>query len=336
MTLPYTTLPYTTLNVGLTFDIEFSINGAFAEPETRKPLGRDGLLCRMEGREAGIGTILNILNKHGLKATFFIETLQTAWFGDDEMGDVARRIAAEGHELQLHLHPAWLLFDNPDWRTAVLETPPVAEVHDSLLARPAEEARAIIEQGKAVFARWSLPAPTAVRTGSLIMDRALYPVFRDAGLTISSSVGCGIYQPQAPDLNLYCAPRRFDEVMEIPVTSYWGADPLLRRRKRLATVIGMGTREQKALLQSAQKSGAPCLVILSHVSEFCTLNEDRTIRPNTRTIRKFEQLCSSLARSPDLTAMTINQLANKYCDDTARDDQTLQVPRLASALRFLE
>jgi len=325
-----------TLNVGLTFDIEFSINGTFAEPETRRPLGRESLLCRMEGREAGIGTILNILNKHDLKATFFIEALQTTWFGDDEMGVIAHQIANQGHELQLHLHPVWLLFANPDWRTAVQKTPPVAEIHDSLLARPAEEAHAIIEKGKAVFARWSLPAPTAVRTGSLIMDRALYPVFRDAGMSISSSVGCGIYQPGASDLNLYSAPRRFDEVMEIPVTSYWGADPLLRRRKRLATIIGMGAREQRALLESAQKSGAPCLVILSHVSEFCSQDDNRMVRPNARTIGKFEQLCGNLARSPDFTAMTINQLANKYCNDTARDDHALKVSRLVSALRFLE
>ncbi len=118
-----------------------------------------------------------------------------------------------------------------------------------------------------------LPAPTAVRTGSLIMDRALYKVFAEAGLTVSSSVGCGIYQPSDSELNLYSAPRIVDGVMEIPVTSYWGSGPLMLRRKRLATVIGMGKWEQRVLLELARKSGAECLVILSHVNEFCTLDE---------------------------------------------------------------
>ncbi len=42
------------LNVAITFDIEFSINGAFAEPGKRRPLGRESLICRIEGREGGL------------------------------------------------------------------------------------------------------------------------------------------------------------------------------------------------------------------------------------------------------------------------------------------
>jgi peptidoglycan/xylan/chitin deacetylase (PgdA/CDA1 family) len=324
------------LQVAITFDIEFSINGAFDDPETRRPLGRESLLCRMEGREAGIGTVLNILNKHGLKATFFIEALQTAWFDDDEMGDVAQRIEAEGHELQLHLHPAWLQFDNPDWADAVQKTPPVTNVHDSLLALPAVRALDIVERGKAVFERWSLPTPTAVRTGNLIMDRALYKVFGDAGLTVSSSVGCGIYQPEDPELDLYAAPQQFDGVMEIPVSSYWGANPLLLRRKRLATIQGLGSREQRALIKAARKAGLPFLVILSHISELCSVDYAGVPHPNVHNLRKLEQLCRTISQSPNLEAATINQLAKKFSDDTPLKDKRLQVSRLISATRFLE
>lgn len=323
------------LNVAITFDIEFSINGAFAEPGKRRPLGRESLICRIEGREGGIGTVLHTLEKYGLKATFFIETLQTAWFDDDEMGAVAHQIAARGHELQLHLHPVWLQFDNPNWTELVKRTPPVTSVHDSLLALPADRAREVIERGKAVFARWSLPAPTAVRTGSLIMDRALYKVFAEAGLTVSSSVGCGIYQPSDSELNLYSAPRIVDGVMEIPVTSYWGSGPLMLRRKRLATVIGMGKWEQRVLLELARKSGAECLVILSHVSEFCTLDETFTPRFNARTARKFDQLCRDIAKTPNTQACTIGQLAIIFGDYTVTDESLL-VPRLVSMARFLE
>jgi hypothetical protein len=325
-----------TTSIALTFDIEFSINGAFAGDGARKPVGRDGLICPVKGKDAGLGTILDSLDAHSLKATFFIEALQTAYFDDAEMGDVVDRIAARGHELQLHLHPVWLQFDNPGWKAAVKRDPPATATHDSLAAVAPDRALEMIERGKAVFQRWGLPAPTAVRTGSLIMERELYDVFAAAGLMVSSSVGTGIYQPQDPDLDLFAAPRLFDGVLELPVTSYLGADPLLRRRKRLATVIGMGAWEQDALLEQAQRAASPCMVILSHVSEFCTLDDDGRPHPNHTTVRKFDRLCHALAQSPGLKAATINEVASKFRDDVVHKDVELAVPRVISASRFLE
>ncbi|MGB3745233.1 MAG: hypothetical protein WBD11_12015, partial [Xanthobacteraceae bacterium] len=53
----------------------------------------------------GLGFFLESLAEFGARATFFVETLQTAYFGDEPMGGIARRIAAAGHDVQLHLHP---------------------------------------------------------------------------------------------------------------------------------------------------------------------------------------------------------------------------------------
>src|ERR1700730_15771144 len=103
-------------DVCITIDTEFSIAGAFARPERFSPIGEEIVNCNADGRDEGLGFILETLARFGATATFFIETLQIFYFGDAPMGSIAERIAAAGHDLQLHLHPCWLQFRRADWR----------------------------------------------------------------------------------------------------------------------------------------------------------------------------------------------------------------------------
>ncbi len=323
------------MDIAITFDIEFDINGAFSEPGKRSPRGRESLVCLADGQDIGIGRILDMLEAHDLKATFFIETLQTAWFGPEPMGAIARDLHSRGHDLQLHLHPVWLRFDEPDWARRVQERRPVASRDDSLLAMAPERVVEVISRGLAVFDSWQLPRPKAVRTGSLIMGRTLYSAFRAFGLTLSSSVGCGIFQPRDPDLVLHSGARWLDQVMEVPVTTYLGADRWLRTTNRLATLVGMGIDEQRALLAVAAREKVPLLVFLSHVSEFVRFSDTNAkAAANRLTVRKFERLCHAIATSDHLQAVTMSQLADR--SPAGYPDIRLALPKAVSAARFLD
>lgn len=324
-----------TTDIAITFDIEFDINRTFKDPDSYQPRGREGLICPVDGVDAGLGRILEILSRHGLKATFFIEALHTAWFGVSEMADIVAQIGAAGHEMQLHLHPVWLQFENPDWKQTVRTQKVLTHTHDSLLAVDAERAREIVETGLDVFKQWGLPRPTAIRTGNLIIGQPLYSVFAECGLKVSSSVGLGVFRPREVDLHLYSAAREIDGVLEIPVTSFHGADHRLRRAVRTMTVIGMGQRELATLLQRARRVDLPFLVLLSHVSEFCSISPEGNALPNKRTARKFEALCRRIAETPELAAVTIAELAAAQHKQTRVDDVLLAAPRLVSASRFL-
>ena len=323
-----------TTDIAITFDIEFDINRTFKDPDSYQPRGREGLICPVGGVDVGLGRILEILGRYGLRATFFIETLHTSWFGVSEMAEVVAQIAAEGHEMQLHLHPVWLQFENPHWKQAVRTQKVLTQTHDSLLAVDAERAREIVETGLDVFQQWGLPRPTAVRTGNLIIGQPLYKVFAECGLAVSSSVGLGVFRPHEADLQLYSAAREVDGVMELPVTSFHGADHRLRRAVRTMTVIGTGQRELGTLLLRARRVGLPFLVLLSHVSEFCSTSPEGNAVPNNRTARKFEALCRRIAETPDLEAVTIADLAAAQYKQLHVDDVPLAVPRLVSAARF--
>src|SRR3546814_21184498 len=53
-----------------------------------------------------------MLRSHGLEATFFIETAHTRYFGKKAMAGYAERLIAAGQDVQLHLHPMWLNYEN--------------------------------------------------------------------------------------------------------------------------------------------------------------------------------------------------------------------------------
>jgi hypothetical protein len=57
--------------IAITIDTEFSIGGAFADPERRRPIGEANVTCPVGGREQGLGFMLDTFARHGTRATFF-------------------------------------------------------------------------------------------------------------------------------------------------------------------------------------------------------------------------------------------------------------------------
>src|SRR5947209_7251871 len=98
------------IEVCITIDTEFSIGGNFGNPDL-PPIAAPIVLGPSGGKEHGLGFLLDNFSEFGIRATFFVEALQTAYFGDEPMGGIARRIADAGHDVQLHLHPCWLYYE---------------------------------------------------------------------------------------------------------------------------------------------------------------------------------------------------------------------------------
>src|SRR5712692_2837454 len=75
------------IDVCITVDTEFSIGGNFCDPEMA-PIAKPIVLGAINGKEHGLGFILDSLAGFGIRATFFVEALQTAYFGDEPMRDM--------------------------------------------------------------------------------------------------------------------------------------------------------------------------------------------------------------------------------------------------------
>ena len=324
------------MKVALTFDIEFNVNHAMEPPFNRRPLGAECVRSSDRGGPAGLDYVLAVLSEFDLRATFFIEALQSVWFGDREMGAIAERIAKAGHEVQLHVHPVWRLFDRQGWQQELSERPALAHTRDSLPALPEAELHDVLALAQSNFARWDVPAPRAIRTGGLVVERPLYEAFRTHGLAVSSSVGLALHVPEDEALHHYSQPFMVDGVAEFPVASYLGADVSIRRKTRLATLIGMGSSELSALLEAAERAAMPGIVLLSHMSEFFRLSEEGRVRRNPVVERRFRGLCQVLASDSGMHAVTINDLAAGPVADSAASDLPLKVGRMTSLSRFVE
>ena len=317
--------------VHITVDTEFSIAGAFDDPRACAPVGPPAVYCEVDGRSQGLGYLLETLAHYGLRATFFVEALNTCHFGDGPMGAIARRLHEEGHDVQLHLHPCWTYFEREDWAARLAADPP----NDDITRRSPGEIVRLIELGKAAFARWGVRPPTVLRTGGLKVSRPVYEAMHACGMTLASNVGLAIFRPAETDLHLYAGRHEVAGVTEIPVTTYEDLGIPGRPHYKTLTVTGSSWPEMRALLQDARRKGVSDVVVLTHPFEYVK-HRDITYERlylNRVTRRRLDRLCRFLSSEPGFEAVCMGDAA---LDEAARRDNTLlSVPPLYAAGRMI-
>ncbi|WP_019571936.1 MULTISPECIES: polysaccharide deacetylase family protein [unclassified Thioalkalivibrio] len=319
-----------TTRVHITVDTEFSIGGAFADPQGRRPIGPPSVYCERHGRSEGLGYLLETLEQYGIRGTFFVETLNTCYFGDELMGGIAREIAARGHDVQLHLHPCWTYFEQPNWSQQLQTNPP----NDDITRRSEDEQVRLIRMGQDTFTRWGLPAPTVLRTGGLKVGLGVYAAMRRCGMGIASNIGLAIYRPREPELHLFAGHHDIDGIREFPVTTY--TDFCLRgeRHYKTLTITGCSWPETRTVLKKAREQGVSDVVVLTHPFEFVKHRGDAARSPTLDRINRhrLKRLCKFVAEQPDLEAACMSTLGN---EPAAPHDDTLDVPAYRALGRIL-
>lgn len=294
--------------VFLTIDTEFSIAGAYADPIRYRPVGEQMVLCQIGDKSHGLGFLLDTFQNFKLPATFFVEALNTSYFGDGPMGALAKRILAAGHDVQLHLHPCWTYMKQRDWKDRLKLNPPTDHMNNRSLEQLAEW----MGEGLESFRRWGLPRPVALRTGSLMTDTMVYRAMEQSGLPVGSNIAVGVFQPAEPELRFCSGLHVVGAVLEACVLTYVGLKLPGKHQKRCLTITGASWAETKGLLEGAQVAGVESLVILTHPFEFV---KNRTtdfsdIHPNRVNQRRLERLCRFLSENDDrFEVCTMGRLA---------------------------
>ncbi|MDG1437848.1 MAG: hypothetical protein P8P98_02655, partial [Emcibacteraceae bacterium] len=98
------------LQVTISVETAFSYGGKTPNLDV-KPIGDRSVLCEVEGKGHGLDFMLETFSKHKTKASFFIETGQSCYFGDEPMAKIVSKIKAAGQETQLMVQPAWFYSD---------------------------------------------------------------------------------------------------------------------------------------------------------------------------------------------------------------------------------
>lgn len=279
--------------VVITIDTEFSVAGTFDAPDRYAPIAERMVDCPADGKDEGLGFLLDAFAQYGIPATFFVEALQSAYFGNDPMGRIVDRIAAAHHDVQLHIHPCWLHFEQPGWQKL--------KPNDSCGGRSDAELDTFISRGLRTFSEWGLPRPVALRSGSLIADKGFYRAAARARIPLSSSIGLAVHRPADHDLHLYGGRHQIAGTWEVPVLSFFDVAVGARRRVRTATITGCAWGEIENLLWQARKANVSPCVILTHCFEYVKKSDFRytTMRKNRVNQARLHRLLQFLREHDD-------------------------------------
>jgi hypothetical protein len=282
--------------VCITIDTEFSIAGAFAA-SNRRPVAEPMVWCNVDGRSEGLGFMLDCFASHNITATFFVEALHRYYFTDDPMRPIVERIRTGGHEIQLHAHPCWSVFQHEDWQERVRQTPR----QDDFFGRPEDDSVRLIEYGLAVFRDWGLPAPQVFRSGSLQHDDLLYRALARTGIPYSSNIGQAIFDSGDPHYKLYSGRHLRHGVLECPVLTFSDWSVPGKRHLKSLTITGTSFAETRSLLDEAQRAGIGQVVVLTHPFEYVQSHDDTLAHARRHRLnqKRLAQLCQYVDQQRD-------------------------------------
>jgi len=308
--------------ISITIDTEFSIAGAFDRPEHYKPIAEAAVLCEVNGKEHGLGFLLETFEKCNISASFFVECANYYYFGDEPMQSIVRRIQAAGQDVQLHVHPCWLNF-NAD--PAIGDFP----INDSCAGRDYEELKRIFELCIEVFERWSGKYPEAIRTGSLVADLSLYSLMKDLNIPLASNIALGVFRPKEAELQICSGCRSVEGVLELPVFSYHDMNIMGRKHIKSLQITSCSWPEMKYILWQSHKRGIQNIVILTHPFEYikkADFQYNNLIR-NRINQNRLEKLCKFISEhDQDFISTDFGQLSDRTKAGNNTDNSLLNIP----------
>jgi peptidoglycan/xylan/chitin deacetylase (PgdA/CDA1 family) len=319
--------------VCITIDTEFSIGGAFGNAG-REPVAEPLVWCNARGRSEGLGFMLDTFRQYGVQATFFVETVQRLYFRHDPMRPIAQKIRDEGHEVQLHTHPCWTLFEHEDWRERARQ----ARRPDDFFGRSEADSVRLLEQGIATFRDWGVDKPKAFRSGNLQHDANLYKAMKAVGIPYSSNIAAGVFQSGDPQYKLYSGQHLLEGVVECPVLTFADWRFAGKTHLKALTIAGTSFRETRILLEKARAAGIPMVVILTHPFEYVRSRDVSFthLRRQYVTQRRLVKLCQYLQRNSEhFDACGFAHALDANATTSARNE-LLDVPLWHSVPRMAE
>lgn len=280
--------------VVLTVDTEPSIAGALRENELHTPLIHEPVAGLVDGKSEALGFLAETLSGHGLVATFFVETVHTRYFPDTVMGGYVDHLLRAGQDVQLHLHPCWLSFEDGRFDRSNLATDHCHELETGHLV-------ALIGEGADQIAAWTGVRPSGMRSGNFSTALSVFEAMSQAGLRHASNICLAVHRPPEPELAVTGGAHDFAGIRELPVTCFVDVGPVGRRHLRPMQVTALTARELIRLLNAAHDHGNSVVVIVTHPFEFVKRRDFRytNLRRNRIIQDRFRRLCAFLTENTD-------------------------------------
>lgn len=280
------------LKVLITIDTEtYPIAGDWKHNRLATDVRRD-VYGQIDGHAVGLEYQLGTLSKHGLKASFMVESLFAAVpeVGEQPLRDIVSAITSVGNDVQLHPHPEW-----------IPHVPDLDVRHRSHLLSDYSlaEQTAIMRYASRRLEQAGAPRPIAFRAGGFAANPDTLIALENCGLHYDSSYNRS-YQGDKCRL----PPPRFvghltdyNGVQELPVAVFQD----FMGHFRPAQICACSTDEMIHALTSAEAAGWDFFVIVSHSFEMLARRRHPSKPPVIRwdVVERFERLCQFLGKNAD-------------------------------------
>lgn len=271
----------------------------------------------------GIFHEMDVLERHGLQAVFFVDPMPALVWGVEAVADVVGPIVARGHDIQLHLHSEWLEFAgacNPlGGRTG-------RDIKDFSL----NDQLTLLAYARATLMAAGARAPIAFRAGNYGANDDTLRALAALGMRYDSSYCPGIANSACaiPLRANQCEPVERYGVIEVPIGCIEGP----RGRLRHFQLTALTAAEILAALDHANCQGRASMTLVLHSFEL--LSRDR-LKINRIVKRRFEQVCARLAAMPGVSTATYASQPPQVGADPAAN---LPLPHnpLRTARRYVE
>jgi peptidoglycan/xylan/chitin deacetylase (PgdA/CDA1 family) len=154
------------------------------------------------GEEFGVYGVLDILDRHDLKATWFLNVYEAHRHEDPTTVErLAKTLDERGHEVALHTHPSEDL---------------------EMYARPlywfdAEQQKTILGYGAELIEKWTGTAPVSFRAGGYVLNDETFDALEALGFRVDSSVFFSSPNNRITPFTVN-AVRMRGGIVEVPVT----------------------------------------------------------------------------------------------------------------------
>ncbi|GGB98269.1 hypothetical protein GCM10011494_15930 [Novosphingobium endophyticum] len=248
---------------------------------------RENFRLSIEGRTdsgcAGIGYQMDVFERHGLKAVFFVDPMPALVWGIEAITDVVGPIIDRGHDVQLHAHSEWLALSGS-------QNPLGGRTGQNMADFTFEEQCEILAYASQALVAAGAQKPVAFRAGNYGANDDTLRALAEIGIAYDSSHCPGIANSACrislgPEDRL---PLRHCGVTEVPVGCIAGAVNGLRHFQLTA----LTDREMVAALRHARDEKQPSITLVSHSFEL--LSRDRR-SVNHIVKRRFERFCAALS-----------------------------------------
>lgn len=288
------------IQVLFTVDTECSLGGAWENPGLQPVDATRSVLGRIASSYYGTPRIMDVLEEHGLRGTFFVEVFAGMNSASPGLSEAYSEMVRRGHDVQLHLHPVHFYYHQR--KTGQLDPDTLPADKDMFAAHPLEKQVEMLKTGIALFQKMIGQAPVAFRAGNFGADLNTVAAVEKVGMRFDSSFNasyastdCKIDPGGAVN-----RPWQRGKVWEIPITNFqtgkWGLTSL----KQL-NINAISLWEMKNVLEQAERIGLRTVTFIAHSFSLFKVADlqFRNLRPDRLVLRRFRGLCRYLKENSD-------------------------------------